>query len=185
MPSGEPRDREKQVMTDAYVRVQLKNQVLERLLHIFSDLNRPQWVFDEILGAALDALPSEAGSLLLVEPDGSLTFVAARGPVSDKIKGLTLAPGHGLAGACVQDKRTIAVSDVRNDPRHAREIAESVGYEAHSLLATPLVYKGDVVGVLEILNKKNGSTFSRSEIDIIERVAKAGASAIALLERHR
>lgn len=185
MPSGEPYDRETQVMTDAYVRVQLKNRVLERLLHIFSDLSRPSWVFDEILGAALDAVPAEAGSLLLTEPDGSLAFVAARGPAADKVLGMTLAPGLGLAGACVQDRRTIAVSDVRGDPRHAREIAQAVGYEAHSLLATPLLHKGEVLGVLEILNKYHSSVFLRSEIEMLERVARAGASAIALLGGRR
>lgn len=168
-------------LADALTRHQVKNVALERLLHLFSDLSAPQRILDEILEIAADAIPCEASSLLLVDAEGEfLTFVAARGPVAAKIKGVKIAAARGIAGACAVDRRTIAVSDVTRDGRYAEEVSRRFGFETRSLLAVPILHKGDILGVIEIVNKKDGDTFPRHEVELMERVSRSAGTLIKL-----
>lgn len=171
------------VIATAYSRLQVRNKVLERLLHQFSDLSDPNRILQEIMDAAMDAIPSEAGSLLLTQGDrGELRFVAARGPVAHKLIGISIDRGVGFAGTCAVDRTTISCSDVANDPRHAAEISEQLGFETTSLLATPIIHKGDCLGVIELVNKKGTSVFAQHEVELIERVARAAGSLLYLMD---
>src|SRR5260221_9323405 len=129
----------------AWVKVQ--NSVLDRLLHCFSDLSKPSIVFQQLLESAEEAIPCEASSLLLVTgEDGEMTFVAATGPVAEKIKGMKLKPGQGIAGACAADRKTLAISDVQREPAFAKDISKALGFETRSLLAVPILHKGELAG---------------------------------------
>jgi len=172
-----------EVLAMAYARLQQRVTVLERLMHLFSDLSDPNRILQEVMDAAMEGIPSEAGSLLLTQGDnGELRFGAARGPVAHKLIGLSIDRGVGFAGACARDRTTIACSDVSQDPRHAAEISRQLGFETRSLLATPIIHRGDALGVIELVNKKGGHVFARYEIDLIERVARAAGSLLYLLD---
>src|SRR2546426_11423589 len=110
-------------------RLKVTASVLDRLLHCFSDLSKPDRVFHDVLEAAEEAVPCEAASLLLVTgEDGEMTFVAATGPVAGKIKGMKIDADQGIAGACARDRVAIAVSDVQKEPRLAKEISQALGF---------------------------------------------------------
>src|SRR5262245_41093942 len=83
----------------------------------------------DLLDAAMEAVPCEASSYFARGAKGDLTVTAARGRVSEKLVGLRLKKGQGLAGACAHDARVIAVSDVGRDPRHAAQVAKALGFE--------------------------------------------------------
>ena len=163
-------------------RHQVRANALDRMLHVFSDVSDPARCFTEVLDIVGEAVPCEAASLLLVTgEDGTMTFIAATGPVAEKIKGMKLPPGIGIAGACAADRHVISVSDVKSDPRFARELSESLGFETSSLLAVPVVHKGDLCGVIELVNKKGDDTWSRHEIELIERLARAAGALVNLI----
>ncbi len=169
-------------LSDAYARLARKFEVQEKLLHLFTDLDHPDRVCRGILDAALHAVPTEASSLLRRDPrSGRLTFLDATGPVADRVRGVTLPCGEGLAGASAEDGRAIAVSDVSRDPRHAREFSESLGFAARSLLAVPLLNHGEVLGVIEMVNRRGGDVFARHEIEAVERVARAAGNLLRLM----
>lgn len=173
--------RETGAIADALTRVQVKSATLERLLHLFSDLTNSKRILDEIVNISADAIPCEAASLLLVDAEGEfLTFVAARGPVADRIKGMKLGAGRGIGGACAADRRTIAVSNVAADPRYAEEVSRKLGFQTRSLLAVPILHKGDILGVIEIVNKRDGDDFPRHEIELLERVARTAGTLLKL-----
>jgi GAF domain-containing protein len=167
---------------DRLGRTQVRAAAYDRLIHVFSDLSKPDRVFAEILDIVVEAVPCEAASLLLVTgEDGTMTFVAATGPVAEKIKGLKIPPGIGIAGTCAAEHVTIGVSDVQKEPRFAKEISESLGFQTRSLLAVPIVFKGDLGGVVELVNKSGGDDWQRHEIELIERIARGCASVINLI----
>lgn len=167
-------------------RLKIVNSVLDRLLHCFSDLSKPERVFQDVLEAAEEAVPCEASSLLLVTgEDGEMTFAAATGPVADKIKGMKIGAEQGIAGACARDRTTIAVSDVQKEPRFARDISKALGFETRSLLAAPILYKGDLCGVLEIVNKHHGDDWTRGEVELVERIARAAGVMVQLIGEGR
>ena len=59
--------------------------------------------------------------------------------------------GRGLVGAAVQEKKAILVPDVSKDPRYIR-----LNPETRSELCVPLMYKDNVIGVLDLEHTRRG-----------------------------
>jgi len=159
-------------LMDSAARLSVKNQVLERLLCLFSGQLDVDRLYNDILDIAMVALPCEASSVFRVDKKGGLTLVAARGRVADKVIGLKLKKGQGIAGACAQDGRPFPVSDVARDPRHAAAITKALGFETRSLLAVPVTHEDKVLGVIELVNKTGSNEFQRFETELIERIGR-------------
>lgn len=95
-----------------------------------------------------------AASCALVADSGDrLVFVAADGAGADRIQGVELPIGKGIAGWVVMADQAIAVRDVVRDSRFARDIAEATEYVPNIVLAAPIpLPDGEVGGVLEVLD---------------------------------
>jgi Nif-specific regulatory protein len=163
---------------DSAARLSLKNTILERLLCLFSGPIEAGRLYDDMLDISMQAIPCEASSFFAANTKGELTIVAARGSVSAKLRGLKLKKGQGLAGACVIDRRIIAVSDVASDPRHAAAFTRALGFETRSLVAAPVVHDGRVLGVVELVNKSGSNEFQRQELELIERITRTAGDLI-------
>ena len=173
-------------LSDLYHRIRIREAMLDRLLHCFTDLTQPVRTFQEILAIATEAIPADAASLFLVTAeDGTMTIVAATGPVADKVKGMKLPPGIGMPGVVARDRRPIAVSDVKKEPTYSRERHKIAGYETTSLLAVPVLHKGDLTGVLELLNRRGYPDWAAHEIELLERIARAAGAMINLIGERR
>jgi len=170
---------------DSAARMSVKNQVLERLLCLFSGSSPSERLHQDILDIAMVALPCEASSVFRTDRKGGLTLVAARGRVADKVVGLKLKKGQGIAGACAKDVRSLPVSDVARDPRHAAAITRALGFETRSLLAVPMVHQERVYGVIELVNKTGSNEFQRHEVELVERVGRTAGDLLARsVEKH-
>lgn len=104
---------------------------------------------------AIRALFSAAAtSCALTAEDGErLVFVTADGAGADKIIGVELPAGRGIAGFVAMSGQAIAVADVQRDPRFARDIAESTEYVPRTIIAVPILsFDGEVAGVLSVLD---------------------------------
>lgn len=101
----------------------------------------------ELFGAAA------CSCCVLDEAGAALVYVAAVGEGASEILGVELPVGRGIAGWAASSGQPIAVRDVREDPRFARDIAERTSYVPTSILAAPVFDTGgDVVGVLSVLD---------------------------------
>lgn len=136
-------------------------------------------------------LEAQAASIALYQPaEDRLIFVAAAGPAAGEVVGLGIDTAAGIAGYAFATGQPLAVADVSADPRFDRTIAEATGYVPRSLLATPLIDDQGTVGVLEVLDRRDG-TFSLRDLDlaatlaaeatIIVRRGQAGRDATRLL----
>lgn len=104
---------------------------------------------------AIRALFSAAAtSCALTAEDGErLVFVAADGAGADKIVGVELPAGRGIAGFVAMSGQAMAVADVQRDPRFARDVAESTEYVPRTIVAVPILSPdGEVAGVLSVLD---------------------------------
>lgn len=95
-----------------------------------------------------------ACSCALVDDEGGmLTYAAADGEGAAEIVGVELPVGRGLAGWAVMSGQSLAVRDVRADPRFARDVAETTRYVPTSMLVSPMFGPdGDVTGVVSVLD---------------------------------
>ncbi|WP_193315187.1 GAF domain-containing protein [Nostocoides sp. F2B08] len=106
------------------------------------------------VAAVRDLFGAAAASCALVADAGDrLTFVAASGAGADRILGVELPVGRGIAGWVAMTDQAIAVRDVASDTRFARDVAEATEYVPRSVLAVPVSSgQGDMLGVLEVLD---------------------------------
>jgi diguanylate cyclase (GGDEF)-like protein len=125
------------------------------------------------------AVPSEAASLLLFDPAGhELAFTASRALQPGVIDGVRLPCDRGIAGWVARHRETVRLSDASADPRHDPELAGRTGLVPHSMLCVPVVKKAQLLGVIQVINKLDGSAFTDDELRLVETLADHAAIAI-------
>ena len=82
-----------------------------------------------------------------------------------------------IAGWIVTNQKPLRIDDVHDDPRHFGDIEQKTGLSIQSILGIPLVTKNKVVGVLEVLNKKEGN-FTSSDQNLLTVLGAQAAVAI-------
>jgi signal transduction histidine kinase len=144
----------------------------------------PGAVLAETLARVNELLDVEAASLALVDPvTGRITFELAIGGGNESIVGLRLEPGQGIVGHVVLEGSAILVPDVSHDPRWFQGADQVSGYQTRSILCVPLRVKGQVMGALEVLNKRDGP-FTEEDQRLLSSLAGLAAQAIENARLH-
>jgi GAF domain-containing protein len=138
-----------------------------------------------IVQATVELFDAEAASIALLGGDGRLRFRVAAGPHGQGVIGLTVAVGEGIAGYVQQTGQPLALSDVASDPRFGRERAARTGYVPRSVLAVPLELDDEVIGVLEVLDKRGESGFDLADLARAGVFARQAAVAIDVVRVDR
>lgn len=102
---------------------------------------------------------SEASVLVRANELGDLRFLAATGSVADKLFEISVPAGKGIAGFVFSSGQPMAVSDVEEAESFYAEIDKSTGYSTQMILATPLSNDGEIIGVLEFINRRGMPPF--------------------------
>lgn len=136
-------------------------------------------LLDGITTVARHLFNARAASIMLLDREnGELVFEASTDRGATGILGMRFPADQGIAGWVVMTGEPIAVGDVRGHPRFAQRIAESTGYVPKSILAVPLIVGDDVEGVLEVLDKRDGTSFGLNDIDLLSLFARPAALAV-------
>lgn len=143
---------------------------------ITSTLDLPK-VLRLIMDKAVDLLQAQAGSLVLVDQDtGELVFEVTAGPGSADLVGMRLPPGTGILGAVVQDREPALIQDAQTDRRWYKDLDEA--FVTHSVIAVPMVSRGNVIGVIELLNRRDGVSFDEEDQRLLMAFATNAAVSI-------
>jgi signal transduction histidine kinase len=135
-------------------------------------------VLQRVLQIATVEMNTEGTSIWLRNPDESLECRAAFGHPAERLLGIRIDPGRGVAGWVLQHRRSILVPDAQTDPRLYRKVDQQVKFRTRDLVAVPLVVRGAAIGVLEATNKKQGA-LSPADLAWLEVLAPIAAAAIA------
>jgi len=139
-------------------------------------------IIETALRTALEVLNADGGSVLLADPDTKqLVFRCSLGkrPVPP---GTAMPWNEGIAGAVFQSGKPEVVADARQDRRHYGHFDEKSGYESHDMIVCPLKrWEGEPVGVLEVLNKRDG----RLQEDALPVLTIVSAFTAAAIEQAR
>ena len=169
-------------MVDLNQQTQVEKRVarLERLIEIGRSLNstlnlRP--LLQRIVVAAHELTEAEACSILLVDrKSGQLHFEAATNLPG--VRSIIVPMEGSIAGWVVQTGKHLVVSDARKDPRSYRKADEQSGATTRSILAVPLIARGNVIGVLEAINKEGGVEFTEEDIELLTVLGNQAAVAV-------
>jgi signal transduction histidine kinase len=136
-------------------------------------------LLQNILQSAVDILSCEAGSLLLLDDTtDELVFRVVVSPVASDLVNRRLPSGVGVVGKSVKTKQPITVNDVSRFPEWFSKTDQQTGFITRALLVIPLMVKDRITGVIEVINKKNGSPFSQDDQDLLAAFAAQAAVAI-------
>lgn len=160
------------------------NEISSRLSYEIEDVNR---LLQLVTESATEILKSEAGSLLLAdEENGDLIFQIAVGPSGHELVGMRIPmEGNSLAAEAVKQSETLIVNDAAKDIRWHGEVvndddddARGRPFRSRAILTTPLLTKGKAIGVLQVINKKDGSLFTGEDATLLTTFAAQAAVAI-------
>jgi len=137
-------------------------------------------VLRSVVEATVALFEAEAASIALYDPTSDrLVFEVAAGEQGQGVIGVTIRPDQGIAGYVFTTGQALALSDVANDPRFGRTVAEKTAYVPRSLVAVPLVDEHGTIGVLEVLDKRSQAAFSLHDIELAGVFARQAAVAIS------
>ena len=160
---------------------ELRIQHLEKLVNISITLNSTanlDELLQYIIKTAAEILDCEAASLLLYDEKRNRLFFAASTGTDAKRMAQILVPIDGsLAGNIFREGQSIILNDVSQDMRHYSTVGQQMNFDIRSLLGVPMRIRDRGVGVLEAINKKNG-TFSDSDEHLLSVLASQAAVAI-------
>jgi signal transduction histidine kinase len=150
-----------------------KFEVLQRISVFISSINSLQKLLTLIMEESKRILSAEASSLLLYDKEEKvLFFKVATGEKGSKVKTIRLKLGQGIAGICAKEKRIINVKDASKDRRFFSSADKKSRFHTRSILAVPLAgKKGRLLGVLEVLNKKDGRPFDKKDEELMSIIA--------------
>ena len=163
-------------------------QELEFLLSfsksLSSTLDQSQ-LLNIIIESAKTLTQAEASSLLLLDPaTQNLHFVHATGEISEELKKLSIPMGQGIAGWVAREQKPQIVDQAEQDERWYKGIDEKTKFTTKSLLCVPLLSGGQTIGVIEVLNKKEGHQFDQQDQDFLLRFADLAAQVLENVDKY-
>ena len=114
-------------------------------------------------------------------PARELVFEAVSGEGAGTLIGQRLPSTTGVAGWALASEEPLAIADVRQDPRFARDVAESTGFVPTNLSVYPLLHGEESIGVLSVLDQGISEKVGLADMNVLARIANHAASLLALV----
>ncbi|PJZ26644.1 serine/threonine protein phosphatase [Leptospira hartskeerlii] len=153
----------------------LKKRVLElRLLYEFEKLTVAEKSISELgnwlLDKVLEFLEAKAGTIYLADPTLEvLRVLAARGIPEEAIHNIQVPYGEGISGWVAKEKQSLLIQNLEEDPRYDK--SAKYKFEANSLISAPLLFRGELLGVISVNNKYSGFAFTHADLEMLGAIA--------------
>ncbi len=125
-----------------------------------------------------DSWHIEAASIWLIDPyTRNLSVLANIGTPEQGLSDITVPFGEGFVGHVAKTGQWIYTNDAPAHDLHFRQVDTQTGFQTQSLLCVPLMFRDEVVGVMQLLNKQDGEF---DDLDVERALSIATAVAIAI-----
>ena len=140
---------------------------------------------ENLLRVAGRAVGSDEASVIVRDgAEGGLRFLVAIGEVADKLKGMRIPPGKGVAGFVFASGQPMAVADVAQEETFYSEVDRATGYKTETLLTTPLRAVDETVGVLQFVNREGSPPYAPHTPEDMDKAAYFADAIGTLVEAH-
>src|SRR6056297_737767 len=140
-----------------------------------------QELFDQILDSIVDSAEVEVASLMLLEDDGQLRIASAHGLAKDIASSVRVAAGEGVSGHVLATGEPVLVANIDQDSRF-QGAGRGQRYKTQSLLSVPIYIREELVGVINVNNKKSGKSFDLEDQNLLVTIASQVALAMENFE---
>src|SRR5574341_1120782 len=162
---------------------------LERLLEVVRGLTTTPDIeafLQSVIAEASEMTDSELASILEYdEAAEELRFLAMQWFQRDLLRPVGVPLEGSAAGWVYRRGQPLIIQDVKVDKRHFKVVDRVTRHETHSLVAVPLMVRGEVVGVLEALNKKDDAHYTEEDLTILETLGALAAQAMRNVDLQR
>jgi GAF domain-containing protein len=146
------------------------------------EIHHSRALLQPIVETALAVFGAAASSIFILDNrDDTLVFGAVAGAGSESLVGRRFPAGTGIAGWVSRSHQGIRLDDLTNNPLFSREAAESTVYVPTALMAAPLLFEDECVGVLEVLDWTEGSRTELADLSLLGTIANQAAAAVRML----
>lgn len=151
---------------------------------VHSTLN-PSEVLKLIMKYVNRVTDSVASTMMLLDDETrELVFSVPTGPKEESLIDIRIPTDKGIAGWVVEHEEPVLVPDVREDPRFSQEIDKTIGFETKSVLCAPIKARTKLIGVLEVINKVDNTSFTEEDALMLTIFAHQAAIAIENARLH-
>ncbi len=153
-------------------------QVVWKITRLLQEAESLEDALRTSLDEVVKAVGAEAGTIWSYNITGDKRIYPSFWIGGADLTGLSLAAGEGIAGAVVQSGKTTVVKDCQKDPRWAGRFDAATGFVTRSMVCVPLANKYEVIGCIQIINKKDGTLYNDEDVSLCENLAMLSAIAI-------
>jgi signal transduction histidine kinase len=130
-----------------------------------------------IVGKITELMEADRSTLYVM--DESRTELWTKVLQADEIREIRLKIGEGIAGWVGKTGETVRIEDAYQDSRFHPEVDKLSGYRTRSILCTPMRDNlGHIIGVVQVLNKKRGGSFTAEDQELLEALVSQASIAI-------
>jgi sigma-B regulation protein RsbU (phosphoserine phosphatase) len=141
-------------------------------------------LLQRILRAAVDLTKCLEGALFMVEePSKDLVFTLIEGTKKD-IVGMRLPFGTGIVGQVAKTGQPQIVDDTQGNRYWFDGIDKLKDTKTRSILAVPMIKQDQTIGVLEVINRRDGKPFSQQDMNRLTALASQAVVAIETCRLH-
>jgi signal transduction histidine kinase len=173
---------EKADLTDSS---QFSKRLLELSRNIASMVDLSS-ILNKITAIACELTNSQEASILLYDRTSSdLRFQAVANHKRQKLLKTSIPLEASVAGRVFKTVMPLVINDADNDPRIFREIDQRLDFHTHSIMAVPLTVDQAAIGVLETINKNDGSNYTEDDLTILETIGAQTSLAVRIADLQR
>jgi diguanylate cyclase (GGDEF)-like protein len=176
----ERRKREKEDLDKTLQNLSLLYSIGKAMNYI-SDLKN---LLQYILSQAIDITSAEKGSIMLYNLETDRLNIRVLAGLDDteyqekvnnnEIRCRSFKPGEGIAGRVFMTSQPMIVNNIREDDLFIKSETSYV----RSIACIPMIVYSDVIGVINVTNKKRGKEFTDEDVEMLKAVADQAAVAV-------
>ena len=124
-------------------------------------------------------LHCDSSSVLLVDKETNRLKFAylSKDEEGKQLLDVNLKMGEGIAGTVWSNGNPMIINDAQDDPRFSDKVDKKSNTQTNSVIAVPLTYKGEIIGVIEAINKSEGN-FNAFDLEMLQYISTQSAIAI-------
>lgn len=161
--------------------ISAKLVAIEALMSLVTRDYKFQDFMREVLLVVMKTVKSEAGSIMELDYEKNcLFFRAVVGQTSDRVARFLIPVGQGVVGYVAESRQPLVVNNAEENRVCLKSAQDMVGFEVRNFVALPLIVRGRVFGVLELLNRVGEDNYTESDLELLSHLSGSVSRAIEI-----
>jgi signal transduction histidine kinase len=149
-----------------------QNDWLFAIARLLSTAVEMETLLETVTKSMADLIGCASGSVFLYDDEvQALRFVASSDSSHMIAQEFPIPLRNSIAGLAFSENRTVIIKDTSKFARHFKKIDQETNFVTRSVLAVPITYQDQVLGVLEVVNKRGGLDYNAEDAALLETLA--------------